>query len=397
MSLLAWTKQTRDTLRGSFNSSSFAANANGNVIEILRSLSGSAPPPQGRLWLPGRFTAPADVALNSTTLTENINYFRNLTINAGQTVACVDAGPTLIVVEETLTLGAGAVLHADGRGAAPASAANAVGGLGGSARDGLNWQFMSAGYDYGYDRIGATSTYNYRSGRMFPWEQQSDRGGPGSAGGNSSGGSGFPGGAAAAAANGGRSTSALARILRMLEVLAVVAPFNAPTSGSQIGGVGGGAGGNGSATAWSAGTPGNGGDSWYGANGTPGTNGGGGGGGGGEFPCGGGGGGGACAAPGGGTPGQGGRGGGVLIFICGTLNNAGTIRANGANGSNAVGNAGGGGGGGGGFVGGLYEALTALGTLQANGGNGGTGGGGAGSGGAGGAGSAGAAKIRSGS
>jgi hypothetical protein len=79
---------------------------------------------------------------------------------------------------------------------------------------------------------------------------------------------------------------------------------------------------------------------------------------------------GSCAA------GGGGGGGGEIIALVLTLNNTGTVRANGGNGGNG-GNEGsydaGGGGGGGGIVYVLYKSYANLGTLQANGGGGGGG------------------------
>lgn len=84
--------------------------------------------------------------------------------------------------------------------------------------------------------------------------------------------------------------------------------------------------------------------------------------------------------PGGGGGGSG-AGGGVIMIWCQTLNNAGTIQANGGNGgtggSVAVGNVGGGAGGcggGGGYIFLVYDVLTALGTVQVNAGSIGTGG-----------------------
>jgi hypothetical protein len=83
------------------------------------------------------------------------------------------------------------------------------------------------------------------------------------------------------------------------------------------------------------------------------------------------GGGGGAAYDGYSACGGGGGGGGEVIVLSATLNNTGTIRANGGNGGNggtegAYDN--GGGGGGGGIVYVFYKSLTNLGTLQANGG-----------------------------
>lgn len=77
------------------------------------------------------------------------------------------------------------------------------------------------------------------------------------------------------------------------------------------------------------------------------------------------------------TAGGGGSGGGEVLALCLTLNNTGTIRANGGVGGDSVAGVGlydnEGGGGGGGLVYALYVSLTAAGTLQANGAAAGTG------------------------
>jgi len=88
------------------------------------------------------------------------------------------------------------------------------------------------------------------------------------------------------------------------------------------------------------------------------------------------GGGGGVAYDGYASGGGGGGGGGEAVVLCVSLNNTGTISANGGNGGNggAEGtNDGGGGGGGGGIVYVLYKALVNLGTLSAAGGTYGTG------------------------
>lgn len=80
------------------------------------------------------------------------------------------------------------------------------------------------------------------------------------------------------------------------------------------------------------------------------------------------------------TGGGGGGGGGFVAFMCGTLENYGTIEALGGSGGNATlgasisnGGAGGGGGGGGGIIWGSCDKLSAQGTIRASGGTPGTG------------------------
>jgi hypothetical protein len=88
------------------------------------------------------------------------------------------------------------------------------------------------------------------------------------------------------------------------------------------------------------------------------------------------GGGGGAEYDGVGTGGGGGGGGGEIIALVNSLNNTGTISANGGSGGNGGtegGSDSGGGGGGGGIVYVLYKSYTNLGTIQSNGGSGGTG------------------------
>jgi len=366
------------------------ASSSGDISQMVKYLIANPPGgiPQQRLWLPGRFSAPQDITLSSGTLAHNFIYARNLTISASQTIQCINNGPTILVVEETLTVGAGAVLHADARGGAGANTGSSgYGGIGGHPHPEMA-NVLISGYAAHLSLFHGTSS-PYAGGRQWPWEGLAVDAPSGSTGGSTSGAAGSNGSAAGSATT---VTTPMSRIFRWLN--AVSDGLFGAAGGSAAGGGGGGSGASGAFAS--------GGTHYYG--GIYGTAGGyttapgvgyGGGGGGGIIGTGGGGGGGANAGASG-TGGAGGRGGGVIIIVCKTINNAGVIRANGANGAAAVANGGGGGGGGGGYVGVLYEAVSGsgVGTLTANGGSLGAGAGGGGNGGAGGAGAAQSAQIR---
>ena len=136
MSLLAWSKQTRDAIRGLFDSSGVAPNAAGNMLEMQRYLianpPASIPPTRQGLWLPPRFSTPADLTVPSGTvqLTETYNYFNNLTIAAGASLKA-KAGGSVIVVEGTLTIAAGGAIHADALGGKGGLGGNLAAGQGG--------------------------------------------------------------------------------------------------------------------------------------------------------------------------------------------------------------------------------------------------------------------------
>lgn len=361
-----------------------AASSSGDISQMIKYLIANAgSTPQNRWGLPGRFTAPIDVTISgNTTLTERINYFKNLTINNGIVLTGL-AGGTIIVVEETLTLSNAtsqiSVNGLGGKGATGVTNAVAPGGYGGGA-----WGFdlttltLTQGQ---FLSVGAISASN-------PYARQRLQTAMGS------GGAGMPFGGAGGAypatsrAMFAGTTVQLAQWELVLALLELI--LERPTddaNGGGIGGGGGGAGGSGAApgTGGVAGANGGKGGTSTGAAGA-------GGGGGSGF---GGGGGGADSNSSSVASGAGGRGGGVLLVIAKTINNAGIITADGANGSNAT--AGGGGGGGGGAAVLAYESTSGsgVGTVRANGGSAGTGG--SLNGGAGGAGLAASFKIRSGS
>lgn len=376
-----------------------AASAAGDISQMLKYLiANPGGTPQGRWGLPGRFATPIDVTISgNTTLSERINYFKNLTINNGIVLTGV-AGGTIIVVEETLTLSNGTSQIScnalGGKGAAQ-QAANTVGaaGFGGGV-----WGFDSA------TPLTITQGQFLSSGAMSATNpvvraRLQTLMAAGGAGGSAAGNDGTAGTAYPVASKGmfASTTIQLAQwelILALMEMM-----LERPTDDATGGGIGGGGGGSGSGGAAhsSGGTGGT-----VGSKATVGSGAGSGGPGGSGF--GGGGGGGAGAAASGADFGAaGGRGGGVLVVVARTINNAGIISADGAAGSagDTTGNGGGGGGGGGGGACVLvYEGTTGsgVGTVRANGGAAGAEGqAGAGNGGAGGAGIASSFKIRSGS
>lgn len=377
-----------------------AASASGDISQRIAwmienvAAAGQRPTPM----LPGRFTAPADVTIAANvTLTEQINYFKNLTI-ADTKVLTGLAGGTLLIVEETLTIaGATSQITGDGMGGiGGASVAGAVsnGGLGG----GVVAPGLTLTRTNGFVSVGAISATNppYHGIPMLQPPM-----GTGGAGGNATAGGGGVGSVGAAggawyAANawplGGTTASAtgfLGGWSLFWRALELFITCNAASQGGPGGG-GGGSGGSGNPAGGTVGIAGvaggiGGQSSLVGLGGGGGSGVGGGGGGGGTS-------GGSSSASG-----SGGVGGGMLLILCKTLNNAGIISADGTTPATAAGTAGGGGGGGGGLVVVGYETLTALGTIRANGAAGGqAGGAGTGDGGAGGAGLATSFKIRSG-
>ena len=341
-----------------------------NLPETIERLNLAMPYDLGALALPTHFSPVVDATISgNTTLTEQLNIFNNLTISGAVTLTGL-AGGTIIIVRENLVIdNASGVISVNALGAKPLGfGAISAGGAGGGA------------INFGTSAALTIEAFHARLQRIMA---------SGGAGVNTNavGGS---GGAWSAASTANPLINGWATAAGLVELMLL-----RPSDDATYGGIGGGAGGEG-ADGVPAGTGGAGGTQGKaGANGSAATASGGGGSGFG----GGGGGGGASGTSG--TPGDGARGGGTLLIITKTINNAGTISANGANGPNAsaAGQCGGGGGGGGGAVHVLYEftAGSGVGTLQANAGLGGTNGGGTGSaGGAGGAGMATSARIRAG-
>lgn len=293
--------------------------------------------------IPGPLIEPRDyTTTGDVTLSQRVNYFKNLTIASGHTMTGV-AGGTIIVVQRTLSVVG--TISVNGLGAI-GGVSTAVGPGGG-----------------GLVSIGTTPTIGGvapGAGRIQQWMANSGAGGPNN-------GSAWP----AQVLNVPTDITLLSLILRYL----TDAPSHTAVSGTYgpVGGGGGGASGVAAATgsAMSNGQPPN-------ATNSGGSGFGGGGGGGGDAGF---------------SPSQlaGGAGGGVILILCGILSGAGTISANGVNGGDASALAeggGGGGGGGGAVVIAYHRAATTTPTLQATGG---TGGGGKGSGQAGGNGGAGLA------
>lgn len=363
-----------------------AASSSGDISQMIKYIiANGGATPQNRWGLPGRFRAPIDVTTSgSASLTERINYFKNLTVAAGHTLTAV-AGGTIIVVEEKLTIAATGVLSANalgGKGASAATNAIAAGGYGAGL---WNYdsttpltvtmgQFLSSG--------AISSTNPFVRQRLQPLMAAGGAGGALTVVGTN--------GAAYPVASRGLfagTTIALTQwelVLALMELM-LERPTDDATAGA-IGGGGGGAGGSGG-----AGTGGAGGT--VACRGASSSAAGAGGGGGSGF---GGGGGGAGGSGGTTAGGVGGRGGGVLIVIAREVDNGGTISANGGPGTAGDSTTGEGGGGGGGAVVVAYEHVSGsgVGTVQANGGSGSNGAGN--NGGAGGAGLASSFDIRSG-
>lgn len=317
--------------------------------------------------LPGRRTAPVDATLGTASLTGKLYYYKNLTVTGTVTLP---AGGIIIVVEDTLTIGASGILDANALGARGGEAStvnNAFGGYGGG-------QFGSPGRN-------STNEWLSSNGGFVPnlasWFMASGGASPTAASTVGGTGSAWPYLGSSDLAHGPPTSYGIVG-----PIIDLIGSRDGDATRGYIGGGGGGGGGTGGGSMGGTSAPGG----VLGGRGTGqnAANDGLGAGGGSGF--GGGGSGGSGNATGSGAGAVGGRGGGVVLILCRVLNNAGIIRANGATGSNGATNSGGGGGGGGGLVAVVYEALTALGTLQANGGSGGTGAGGAGNGGPGGAG-----------
>lgn len=319
----------------------------------------------------GRATPPIDVVISgNTTLTERINYFRNLTVNSGITLTGI-AGGTIIIVEGTLT-NAGVI------------SVNALGGLGGALNlPGYGGGAWGRGFQTQTVRTagGFISTTTPSASVPYAVAPKAQRsmatGGVGQAGAGGAGGA-WP------FATGGMIDALQQAPLDYMLLLALweLIQENMGDDNATTGSIGGGGGGGGRSGANNA----SGAGGVFGMGGAANDAGGSG--------FGGGGGGGSGT---GGTGVAGGRGGGVLLLFCRTLDNTGgVISADGGAGSNSGTAGGGGGGGGGGAVTVSYEALTAAGTVRASGGAGGTSSSGS-AGGAGGAGAAVSVKIRSGS
>lgn len=362
-----------------------AASASGDVGQMVKWLTANVLTAAGMPYndpfgMPGRRTTPIDVTISgSTTLTERVNFFKNLTINASQTLTGL-AGGTFVIVEETLTIGASGALSANALGA-KGGAGQASGSVGKGGQGGGPRGYMAAltrSYDYAQWGTYATSNPPIDAGPL--WGSMANGGGEGVAG------SAWP--YVTSMANPFQAGWEL-----IAQLIALINMRNADDATYGGLGGGGGAGGQGGATAsGSGGTAGTiggvGGDSSTDSHGAAGGSGFGGGGG--------------CPNRQGmgnnGTGGDGGRGGGVLIVLAKVINNAGVISADGAAGANSADAVGGGGGGGGAVIVG-YEATSGsgVGTVRANGGSGGTGKTGLDAGSAGGAGMAYSFKIRSGS
>lgn len=326
------------------------------------------PPPQ---------TTPIDVTISgASTLTEQVNYFRDLTINSSQTLTGIAGGG--IIVCRDLTINSSGIIDFNGLGA-KGGATSSLSGYGGGA-----WGFDVTGLartNGFFDSASATDFFTPRLQMAMA---------SGAAGRNTNGtpsaGSAWP----AASSSPGGGTWGLQGGWPLVGAL-IELMHHRPTDDATAGAIGGGGGGasHSAAVGGTAGIAG-----IIGGKGTDGTVATASGGGGSGF----GGGGGGAGRTAGGTAQAGGRGGGVLVIVCRNINNAGTIRANGAAaGANAA-NSPAAGGGGGGAVVVLYETTSGsgVGTLQANGGAAGTSSGGV-NGSAGGAGLAASFKIRSGS
>ena len=339
-----------------------AASLTGSVAAMMKYLAeGSVASYQStagypnKVTLPGHFTAPVDVTISgSVALTERFNYFKNLTINNGIVLTGLGGG-TIIVVEETLTLANGSSQISVNELGAKGAASEGLGGKGG----GLPFSNNAVGVL----TMGALSHATLAATVPYIWPPLIlVNNGDGGAGGAYN----AAGSAGVAATTMTPPVSDAARSITFqweTFISALHAMLMRWEDDATYGGIGGGGGGAGGGTAGTGASVAGG---VGGSKGALGSAGAGGGGGGGGLGSGGGGGGGGVGA---GAGGPGGRGGGALLILCRTLNNAGLLTADGGAGSNGTGtNAGGGGGGGGGMVLVGYETLTALGTLRANGG-----------------------------
>lgn len=315
---------------------------------------------------PGPLIPPTDWTVSgNTTLSQRINYFRNLTISGSSTLTGV-AGGTIIVVQHKLQIDSGSILSLNGLGGI-GGAASAVGLGGGAYLASVSNSFTSL--STGVPALHMSDTIAFPPVLFDPIQPVMASGGTTSAN--------QPGG------NGGAWSSTTAGAPTDISLFLALLQFITNARGhtdnatSFIGGGGGGGGANTSGSGSSTG-------GLYGQAGVTGTalaaqSGGSG--------FGGGGGGGSIASLFGGSTGVGANGGGVILILCGILSGAGTIRANGNNGTAPAANQGGGGGGGGGAVCVAYHiADSSTPTLQANGGTGGAPGGNGKTGGTGGAG-----------
>lgn len=348
---------------------------------------GGGAAPSGLLWLPSRLTDPIDVVISgATSLASRLNFFKNLTINNGVTLTGIGGG-CIIVVEETLTIGSGAILDFNGLGAkgGPADATSWAAGGGGFMGWNDTGSVTGARTRPFLGTLAATSIDELQ--HLFTWwmANGADRSNALSAG--ADGGS-WP---YMGSTGGRRQPAGMALWALALDFILKWGGNYDAAQGGAIGGGGGGRGGGGSGSGGTSNFDGG----EYGAaarattnifQGGPGGSG-----------IGGGGSGGGSNSVSGSSLVVGGDGGGMALIYSRRLANSGTIRANGTAGANANGTNGmGGGGGGGGMVMVAYEELGALGTLQAIGGAGGSGTGVGFPGGAGGSGIAEAFSIRSG-